>query len=298
MRFPLAQLTLRHKGFARLLGSEAAPAWRSLETQHPARFPPRPLSLLSLSLLTSLSLPALPLSVSAGPLTPSFSLPLRPRPQVKPAVPPPPSPTMHLPTLLALPVSFLLSTALARPVLDPSALDVEGSWRLPPSFLFPPPPLNSTHSQEKSKRNVVKNPKVVLNPKNPAFESSARSLAAVRTSTAVWVPAPTTVETTRVASSTTREALQTTTTTMATGKTTSTSSGSTSSKAASTTSSAPAAQFTGQAVRPPSSHSFDAHPSGRTDRNLGCKLVDLLLPFVPRSPPFPSSYSHSRFSKS
>ncbi|KAJ8292886.1 hypothetical protein OF846_004144 [Rhodotorula toruloides] len=155
---------------------------------------------------------------------------------------------MHLPTLLALPVSFLLSTALARPVLDPSALDVEGSWRLPPSFLFPPPPLNSTHSQEKSKRNVVKNPKVVLNPKNPAFESSARSLAAVRTSTAVWVPAPTTVETTRVASSTTREALQTTTTTMATGKTTSTSSGSTSSKAASTTSSAPAAQFTGQAT--------------------------------------------------
>ncbi|PRQ71608.1 RlpA-like double-psi beta-barrel-containing protein domain-containing protein [Rhodotorula toruloides] len=93
---------------------------------------------------------------------------------------------MHLPTLLlALPLSFLLSTALARPVLHPSALDIEGSWRLPPSFLFPPPPLNSTHSQEKSKRNVIKNPKVVLNPKNPAFESSARSLAAARsTSTA------------------------------------------------------------------------------------------------------------------
>ncbi|BGP33628.1 hypothetical protein JCM10296v2_005432 [Rhodotorula toruloides] len=72
---------------------------------------------------------------------------------------------MHLPTLLALPLSFLLSTALARPVLDPSALDVEGSWRLPPSFLFPPPPTNLTYTAnqgrgEREKRNVIKNPKV------------------------------------------------------------------------------------------------------------------------------------------
>ncbi|BGP33604.1 hypothetical protein JCM10296v2_005408 [Rhodotorula toruloides] len=151
---------------------------------------------------------------------------------------------MHLPTLLALPLSFLLSTALARPVLDPSALDVEGSWRLPPSFLFPPPPTNLTYTAnqgrgEREKRNVIKNPKVVLNPKNPAFESSARSLAAAaRTSTTALYPAPTTV-------GTTREAVQTTTTTTPVETS---SSSTTTSRAASTTSSAAVAQFTGQAT--------------------------------------------------
>ncbi|BGP26036.1 expansin family protein [Rhodotorula toruloides] len=170
---------------------------------------------------------------------------------------------MHLPvpTLLVLTSALLLSTspALARPFPSAFSLSLEdtaGSWRLPPSFLFPPPPLNST---EKDKRNVVKNPKVVLNPKNPWFSTSVREAAAAQTTTTraslgtVWVPAPPPTTTTTMAAATsvkatttTREAVQTTTSQPA--QTTSPPSSSTSQAASSTTSSAPVAQFTGRAT--------------------------------------------------